>query len=235
MSASNETQPEQHTHRRRRRGHGSADHSEEMMGELNLVPYLDVVINIMLFLLLTTSAGTNFGLLSFNVPTYSNGGGAAGEKPEKEPLKLVVRVAEEGFQLQSNYGSLDPIPRNGPPKVDLGYNFTALHDALVKVGEQHPRDKNATLSVAGTVPYGIVVKALETMRQPKEGQCKVDRALPKEVAKKRKTVPEYIDNGPTACIVSDKGDEMICRSKEDEAVVYSNCLFPDVILSEKVF
>src|SRR5689334_11561053 len=91
-------------YRRRHKGIEAID--EALSSELNLVPYLDVMINLIMFLLLTTAAVTNFGFLAFNVPVFSKNN--AGGKPpgdDEKPLELTVWVSKDGLQVVSNKGA----------------------------------------------------------------------------------------------------------------------------------
>lgn len=221
MSANHE-QP-----RQRRR---STQAVEELLGELNLVPYLDVMVNLIVFLMLTTvTVSAQFGLLAFDVPSFSSGGGGTPPDGEK-PLELTVWVSEEGFQVVSNKGApLDPIPRNGP-KDDEGYDFKTLRALLVKIAKEFPKTKNATLFAAPKMQYWVVVKTLDTMKEAEPRACQIERRPPD---RKEAAVP-FDPSGPPACQISNDGKIMQCRKKKDEVVVYSGCLFPEVVLSDRV-
>ena len=80
---------------RRMRDH--AEEVEEEAGELNLVPYMDIVTNIIIFLLASVVYKVEFGNVNVTLPTLASGGGAAAEPPEKPPLNLTVSVGATGF------------------------------------------------------------------------------------------------------------------------------------------
>lgn len=212
---------------RKRKGHAVL---EEAMGELNLVPYLDVMVNLIMFLMLTTTTASSFGLLSFNVPSFSKGIGG-GVEPTEKPLELTVFVTKEGFKVVSNKGApLDPIPR-GASKEDDGYDFKKLRALMTEIGKLFPKTKNATVFAAPSTPYWIVVKTMDTLREAEPGACKIRRGPP--TTAREKALP-FDPAGRPACEISDDGRFMQCRVKEQEIVTYNDCLFPELILSDKV-
>ena len=62
---------------RRMRDH--VEEIEEEAGELNLVPYMDIVTNIIIFLLASVVNQVALGNINVSVPTISQGGGASSE------------------------------------------------------------------------------------------------------------------------------------------------------------
>lgn len=75
-------------------------------GEINLIPYLDIVTNLMLFLLASISAGVLLGQLNTMLPDKAPAGASATNdkpdtKPEDQPLKMVVSVTKEQIILWS--------------------------------------------------------------------------------------------------------------------------------------
>ena len=83
---------------RRMRDH--VEEIEEEAGELNLVPYMDIVTNIIIFLLASVVNQVPLGNVNVSVPTLASGAGAADEeKPDKPPLNLTVSVGATGFTV----------------------------------------------------------------------------------------------------------------------------------------
>src|SRR5579862_446902 len=71
------------------------DIEEEEMesGELNLIPYLDMVTNLMLFLLASVSAGLILAQIDTTIPDHSDAPSTAvapATNPDDQPLKMVV-------------------------------------------------------------------------------------------------------------------------------------------------
>lgn len=73
--------------------------------EINLTPYLDVVTNLMLMFLTAVSSGIIFSQINTTLP--DNAAGAVDDtkkpedKPEEQPLKLIVTVTRDTLQLFS--------------------------------------------------------------------------------------------------------------------------------------
>ena len=91
--------------------------SDEMeSGELNLVPYLDIVTNLMLVFLSAVSSGMIFSQINTTLPDSASAAAAANtpkpdEKPEDQPLKLVVSVTRDRALLWSITGLEGTLPQ----------------------------------------------------------------------------------------------------------------------------
>src|SRR5438105_12239189 len=86
------------------------EHGEAMMeesGELNLIPYLDIITNIIMFLLATITFSAVMGNINVNTPTTATV--APGEQQEDKPkqdLNLTVSISERGFTIAASGGVL---------------------------------------------------------------------------------------------------------------------------------
>jgi biopolymer transport protein TolR len=67
---------------------------EEEAGELNIVPYLDILMNLIIFILLSMSGLATLGILNVSAPAFGGGGGAGPD--EKPPLLLTVGSERRG-------------------------------------------------------------------------------------------------------------------------------------------
>jgi biopolymer transport protein ExbD len=91
-----------------RRREEQIEDDERESGELNLIPYLDIVTNLMLFLLASISAGII--LVQINTTLPDKGAPAsqvtkpAAQKPEDLPLNLVVSVTRDRVLIWSITG-----------------------------------------------------------------------------------------------------------------------------------
>jgi len=80
---------------------------ERESGELNLIPYLDMVTNLMLFLLASVSAGLILVQIDSTLPDKKVDSGTTQEPqtdPNKQPLKLVVSITRDQMLLWSITG-----------------------------------------------------------------------------------------------------------------------------------
>jgi biopolymer transport protein ExbD len=84
------------------------EQDEMESGELNLIPYLDMVTNLMLFLLASVSAGLILVQLDTTLPDKQTAPAAAATSPattpDEQPLKLVVSITRDRLILWSISG-----------------------------------------------------------------------------------------------------------------------------------
>jgi biopolymer transport protein ExbD len=148
------------------------DHVEEIeeeAGELNLVPYMDIVTNIIIFLLASVVNQVGLGNVNVTVPTLSSGGGASSDdQPDKKPLNLTVSVGASGFTVAASGGVLPVIPKLGNGQ----YDYKSLTSKLleIKSDKDNAQETKANFNADANIPYDIVVATLDAMRQTDEGK-----------------------------------------------------------------
>jgi len=153
---------------RRMRDH--VEEIEEEAGEINLVPYMDIVTNIIIFLLASVVNQVVLGNINVSVPTISSGGGASEDQPppEKPPLNLTISVGASGFTVAASGGVLPIIPKmpNGQ------YDYKALTAKLkeIKSNPDNATETKANFNADANIPYDIVVATLDAMRQDDSGK-----------------------------------------------------------------
>ena len=149
---------------RRMREH--VEEAEDEGGELNLVPYLDIITNIIIFLLASVAYNVNFGNVNVTLPTLSSGSGAVAEEPQKPPLNLTVTAGASGFTIGASGGILAPIP-----KLPGGrYDFKALTARLMEIKEQEKDETKVTFNADAHIQYEVVVETLDAMRVAPDGK-----------------------------------------------------------------
>jgi len=148
------------------------DHHEELeeeTGEINLVPYMDIVTNIIIFLLASVVNQVALGNVNVSVPTLSSGAGAADEdKPEKPPLNLTVSVGATGFTVAASGGVLPVIPKLPSGQYDYASLTAKLQE--IKGAPGNVDETKANFNADATIPYDIVVATLDAMRQNSDGK-----------------------------------------------------------------
>lgn len=95
-----------------RREIAEVEEAEHEGGELNLVPYLDIVTNTVIFMLATYSASVILANINVTAPPYvpPSAGAATPNKPDddkKKKLNLTVAVSNKGFILAGSGGVFD--------------------------------------------------------------------------------------------------------------------------------
>src|SRR5947209_9723713 len=83
------------------------ERGEEMAeegGELNLVPYLDIVTNVIMFMLATTTFAAALGDINVSSPTTTNAVAATTDTPPepKNELNLTVSISDKGFTIAAS-------------------------------------------------------------------------------------------------------------------------------------
>ena len=93
----------------------------EELGELNIVPYLDILMNLIIFMLMSITGLATFGVLNVTAPAYgAPSAGMAGESEQEEPLQLSIQIGKQGFYISSNraiLGQEAPAGRRRPPRA----------------------------------------------------------------------------------------------------------------------
>jgi biopolymer transport protein ExbD len=143
---------------------------EEEAGELNLVPYMDIVTNIIIFLLASVVNQVALGNINVTVPTISAGGDSStDDKPEKQPLNLTISVGPSGFTVAASGGVRPLIPKKGNQ-----YDYAALTAELLKIKTDPTVDAatetKANFNADANIPYDVVVATLDAMRQTDDGK-----------------------------------------------------------------
>jgi biopolymer transport protein ExbD len=92
-----------------KRREDTVEQEEIESGELNLIPYLDIVTNLMLFLLASVTAGIILGQINTTLPdkgppAASSSDVKPDQSPDEQPLKLVVSVQRDKLLLWSISG-----------------------------------------------------------------------------------------------------------------------------------
>jgi biopolymer transport protein ExbD len=147
---------------RMRRMRDQFEEAEEETSEINLVPYMDIVTNIIIFLLASVINQVPLGTVNVSSPTFGAGGGEG--SPDKPALNLTVTVGNTGFTLAGSGGVMPAIPKM--PGGD--YDYLALTSKLTEIKKQFADETKATFNADAAVPYEIVVKTLDAMRTYKD-------------------------------------------------------------------
>ncbi len=165
---------------------------EEDMGELNIVPYLDIVINLIMFLLVAQATLVHLGLIDVTAPSYASAAVSPGQKdPQTKALHLTIGIAQEGFFIAAKGGVLPGSEKEGAPgqtadgvarreptiprNSDGTYNFPALRRKLRAIKNlikaEHPAMKAQSVYIAADerTTYETIVKTLDNSRSDKEG------------------------------------------------------------------
>lgn len=148
--------------RRRTRAH-DLDPSEQR-GELNVIPLLDVVVNMIVFLLVLSASALAVAQVATRQPTH----GPAGRPPD---LGLTVAVTEAGVVVAGTGGRLAPGCQETTsgegvtvPTIGGGHDWAALSACAARVGARFPQEREVVITADPAVPFEDVVHAMDAVR-----------------------------------------------------------------------
>jgi biopolymer transport protein TolR len=157
---------QQRAHIRRRTKVHEPDPSE-LSTELNIVPFLDIVVNLIMFLLATSEAVLAITQIEAQLPQLGKGGG----KPKDAGLNLSVTLTDNGVIVAGSGGKLAPGCSQvmagramTVPKTTSGYDWAALTECVSKVKETYPSEEDVMLGADPMIQYEHVVAAMDAVR-----------------------------------------------------------------------
>src|SRR3954464_54891 len=106
---------------------------DEEGGELNIVPFLDIVTNVLMFVLATVSV-----TFTATIDTFPPRAGSGARAPTTPTLGLTVLVVPDGFSLKARGGNVAPgCDGVGPgiaiPRKDGDYDYDGLKACAQKL------------------------------------------------------------------------------------------------------
>ena len=163
--------PRQRSYIRKRASGGQLDPSETV-GELNIIPFLDIVVNLIMFLLATSEYVLLISQIESDLPKIQRGRSKSQDSVET-PLNLNVTVTDAGVIVTGSGGKLSPgctgidppgsrsitVPRKG--KV---YDWSGLTECAAKVKAQFDDEDTVMVSADPQVQYEHVIAAMDAMR-----------------------------------------------------------------------
>jgi biopolymer transport protein ExbD len=147
-------------------------HVHEHTGELNIVPYLDIVVNLVMFILLSMTGLISLGVLNVSAPKISAGEGAGQTQVEDKPkLLLTVAVGKQGFYIAGAGGVLGAdgsADTTRPPTIPLRdgkYDYAALTEQMKVIKSQFPNETQLILSADADVIYDTLIQTMDACRE----------------------------------------------------------------------
>jgi biopolymer transport protein ExbD len=143
-------------------------------GELNIVPYLDILMNLIMFMLLSITGLSAFGILNVSAPNYGGPTTQITDESDKPKLLLTVLISKKGFYVAATGGVLgqpqaQPNPAEAPPsiakKVDGTYDYGALTESMVNVKKEFPSESKVIVGAEGDIPYDVLVQTMDAIRE----------------------------------------------------------------------
>ena len=145
-------------------------------GELNVVPYLDIIMNVMMFVLASVSV-----VFTAAIPTSAAEANTRPEPRPPEALALTAMITSQGVSLKTARGSI------APGCGDYGAGLTISGRDLAALAACARRLKGASPSYAAEhevlvtaspdVPYADVVAVMDALRSDERGPLFPDPRL----------------------------------------------------------
>jgi len=147
---------------------------DEEGGELNIVPFLDIVVNILIFVLATVAV--TFTASIETTPPASQGSGVRSEIPT-DALNLTVFIVNDGFSLKASGGNIAPGCQGVGPGVSIPrengrYNYAALTECATRLKNASPdyQDENQFyISANPGTEYQTIIDVIDAMRTTPQG------------------------------------------------------------------
>jgi biopolymer transport protein TolR len=161
-----------------------AEELAEEGGELNLVPYLDIVTNVIMFLLATITFAAALGDINVSSPTTASTAQLQNQPPPepKNDLNLTVSVSDKGFIVAASgavlyqgqtidaAGNLTAAPAGATlptiPKKGTEFDYDALAKLMAQI-KGSPAAKNETKVIVNAnadIVYDVIVQVLDACR-----------------------------------------------------------------------
>ena len=161
-----------------------AEEMAEEGGEINLIPYLDIVTNVIMFLLATITFAAALGDINVSSPTTASTAQLQNQPPPepKNELNLTVSVSDKGFTVAASgavlyqgqtieaSGNISPAPAGATlptiPKKGAEFDYEGLAKLMAQI-KATPTAKNETKVIVNANPdivYDVVVQVLDACR-----------------------------------------------------------------------
>jgi biopolymer transport protein TolR len=148
---------------------------DEEGGELNIVPFLDIITNVLMFVLATVSVTFTATIDTF--PPKAGGGGA--RAPTTPTLGLTVLVVNEGFSVKARGGNVAPGCSDTGPGLAVGklgtgdYDYDQLNACVAKLKGLSPdfaSESQVTISANPNIPYQAIISTIDAVRKGPNGE-----------------------------------------------------------------
>lgn len=133
--------------------------------ELNLVPYLDIMVNLVLFMLVTITSFLSFTILNASIPQLAPDSAQAEEKMKKEELLLVVRVLKDGYRVDPSVQGGAAIAKRMFPLKDGKYDLEGLHAMMIELKQRFKDEEKVLIIADPATDYETIVHTMDSTRE----------------------------------------------------------------------
>jgi biopolymer transport protein TolR len=151
---------------------------DEEGGELNIVPFLDIIVNVLIFVLATIAV--TFTASIETTPPSSKGGGV--RQIQSEALNLTIFIVNEGFSIKASGGNVAPgcesagtgiaVPKkNGQHDYDL---LTECATKLKNSSDKFKEENQVFITANPGTDYQTLISVIDAVRRSRNGDILFD-------------------------------------------------------------
>lgn len=140
----------------------------EVGQELNLIPYLDMMTMLVMFMLVTITSFLSFTILNASIPQLAPDSGTAVAQA-KEQLLLMVRVTQGGYMVDPNVQGAAAIPRREVPKKGNDFDFEMLNNLAVQLKGRFTNETRVLIISEPAVIYDDIIRTMDALRERESG------------------------------------------------------------------
>jgi biopolymer transport protein ExbD len=146
---------------------------DEEGGELNIVPFLDIITNVLMFVLATVSV--TFTATIDTLPPRAGGGA----RPTTPALGLTVIVVGDGFSVKARGGNVAPGCNDTGAGLAVGktaggdYDYPTLNSCVARLKHLSPdfaSENQVTISANPNIPYQAIISTIDAVRTASNGE-----------------------------------------------------------------
>ena len=147
----------------------------EEAGELNIIPYLDIIMNIIVFVIATLAV---VFLSTIDTTPPALGGGKTRQKLTSKALNLTAIVTNEGVSLKTSSGNIATGCNSIGSGVAIPKSANGIHDTteltrcareLKKQNERFEHESQVTVTANPDVEFQVIIQIIDALRQDREG------------------------------------------------------------------
>ena len=148
---------------------------DEEGGELNIIPFLDIVTNVLMFVLATVSV--TFTATIDSSPPRANG--RPTNKPEQPALGLTIIVVPDGFSVKARGGNVASGCNEAGAGLAVGkrdgeYDYSTLTACVKKLknlSSDFKDEMSVTISANPNIPYEAIIGTIDAVRKDPDLVC----------------------------------------------------------------
>ena len=154
--------------------------ADEEGGELNIVPFLDIITNVLMFVLATVTV-----TFTATIDTFPpKAGGAPVRPPDHPALGLTILIVNDGFAVKARGGNVAPGCQDTGQGLAVGrtsdgkdYDFdglkkcvTHLKQTFTSANPGDDEETTVTISANPNIPYQAVIGTMDAVRKGEDGK-----------------------------------------------------------------